>query len=85
MKTSKKVKIAKYNIDSLRNPTTPPRLTKKETKYAKRAHWGISTAKSVKKHKKPPKMNPIKPKKKKQKEEHMIGTPYHPHHPIEFP
>lgn len=83
MKTSKKKQIANYHKASFAAPTTPPRLSSSETKYAKRTHFGILTAKAIKKRKTQPKMVPTKPSKKKQTKHKMFGTPYHPN-PIDF-
>lgn len=67
MKTSKKKQIAEYNKKSLSVPTTPPRLTASETKYAKQTHWGIPTGKPVKRIQKQPHIEPKKRKAKMKK------------------
>ena len=60
VKKSTKKKIANYHSESFSRPTTPPRLTSSETKHAKNTHFGIRTAKPIKKNPKQPKMNPKK-------------------------
>lgn len=85
MKTSKKKQIANYHKASFAAPTTPPRLSSSETKYANKTHFGIQTGKPIKKRKTSPKMTPTKPSKKRQtKVRGWLGTPLHPNHPINF-